>query len=128
MALAAARLFMGIYSNPAIDWAIVARLRAMTRLPIVLKGITHPDDARLALDQGVDGIVVSNHGGRQVDGAVGAATVLAEVAPLVAGEFGAEPDDAVFAAVGARGLRLAVKLIEIGEGQRAGGEQGTGCE
>lgn len=85
--MAAARLFMGIYSNPAIDWGIVARLRAMTRLPIVLKGITHPDDARLALDHGVDGIVVSNHGGRQVDGAIGAAAVLAEVAPLVAGRM-----------------------------------------
>jgi lactate 2-monooxygenase len=85
--MAAARLFMDIYSNPAIDWGIVARLRKMTPLPIVLKGITHPEDARLALEHGVDGIVVSNHGGRQVDGAIGAATVLAEVAPLVKGRM-----------------------------------------
>ena len=46
-------------------------LRERTKLPILLKGICHPDDARRAVDEGIDGLVVSNHGGRQVDGAVG---------------------------------------------------------
>lgn len=84
-AVAAGALFMRIFSNPAIDWDIVRRLRAMTRLPIVLKGVLHPDDARMALDHGVDGIVVSNHGGRQVDGSIGAADALAAIAPIVRG-------------------------------------------
>ena len=51
----------------------------------MLKGIQHPDDARRAIDAGMDGVVVSNHGGRQVDRAVGSLTVLPEVVAAVAG-------------------------------------------
>lgn len=46
-----------------IDW-----IRQSTRLPLLIKGLIHPDDAKRAVDQGVDGVIVSNHGGRQVDG------------------------------------------------------------
>ena len=56
----------------------------MTTLPIIVKGITAPEDTRAALDQGVDGIVVSNHGGRQVDGAIAALDALPNVAAAVA--------------------------------------------
>jgi len=80
---AAALLFMGIYSNPAITWDRLSFLRDHTSLPILLKGITHKDDALKAMDYGVDGLIVSNHGGRQVDGAIGAFEVLATVAPAV---------------------------------------------
>ena len=59
----------------------------MTQLPIVLKGILHPDDARRALDAGVDGLVVSNHGGRQVDGAISSIRALPEVAAAVQGKL-----------------------------------------
>lgn len=69
-ALAAVRRFIATYSRPTLTWDELARLRELTRLPVVLKGILDPEDARRALDHGVDGIMVSNHGGRQVDGAV----------------------------------------------------------
>lgn len=67
---AAVAHFTATYSRPDLNWADIARLRRMTKLPILLKGIRHPDDARLAREHGVDGIIVSNHGGRQVDGEV----------------------------------------------------------
>ncbi len=62
--------FTATYSRLDITWDDLARLRRMTRLPILLKGVRHPDDARLAADHGVDGLIVSNHGGRQVDGEI----------------------------------------------------------
>jgi lactate 2-monooxygenase len=65
---AAIRLWMELFGNPALSWSDLAVLREWTRLPVLVKGICHPDDARAALDHGVDGLVVSNHGGRQVDG------------------------------------------------------------
>jgi lactate 2-monooxygenase len=83
--LAAAMLFMGIYSNPTITWDRLAFLRGATKLPILLKGINHPADARLAIRAGVDGIIVSNHGGRQIDGAVAALDALELVTREVGG-------------------------------------------
>src|SRR5690606_25033832 len=65
--LAAATLFTQIYSGPCLTWDKLKTLRRMTDLPILLKGVQHPDDAALAVEHGFDGIVVSNHGGRQVD-------------------------------------------------------------
>ena len=62
--------FLGVFSNTAITWDDLEWLQGVTTLPIVLKGILHPDDAREAAERGVGGIVVSNHGGRQVDGAI----------------------------------------------------------
>jgi lactate 2-monooxygenase len=85
--LAAAQLFMTIYSNPALTWDRLAFLRRHTSKPILLKGINHPDDARKALDHGMDGIVVSNHGGRQVDGARAALDGLDEIARAVGGRI-----------------------------------------
>jgi len=66
----------GMFSNPSATWDDLSFLRAHTRLPLVLKGILHPDDAHRAADHGIDAIVVSNHGGRQVDGAVAALDAL----------------------------------------------------
>lgn len=68
--LEAVRLFTGIYSNPALGWDKVVWLRGQTRLPILIKGILRADDALQAAACGADGIIVSNHGGRQVDGAI----------------------------------------------------------
>ena len=70
LARAAVQRFVQIYSRPSLTWDDLPFLRERTKLPIVLKGILHPDDARRAVDAGIDGIVVSNHGGRQVDGAI----------------------------------------------------------
>lgn len=64
------------FSDPSVTWDDLRFLREHTRLPLVLKGILHPDDARRAADLGMDGIIVSNHGGRQVDGAVAALDAL----------------------------------------------------
>jgi lactate 2-monooxygenase len=82
---AAVETFLDIYSRPSLTWRDIETLRDRTDLPILLKGIQHPDDARRAVEVGVDGIVVSNHGGRQVDGAIGSLDALADIAPAVAG-------------------------------------------
>ena len=84
---AAVQRFLATYSRPALAWDDLPRLRAMTRLPIVLKGILHPDDARRAIDAGMDGVLVSNHGGRQVDGAIGALAALPGVVDAVEGQI-----------------------------------------
>ncbi len=75
------------FANPSVTWADLAWLREQTKLPIVLKGILHPDDARRALDAGVDGLLVSNHGGRQVDGAIAALDALVGVRGAVGDSF-----------------------------------------
>ncbi|HYW04758.1 MAG TPA: alpha-hydroxy-acid oxidizing protein [Gammaproteobacteria bacterium] len=72
-----------IYSDPSQTWDDLAFLRDSTRLPIVLKGILHPEDAVRAADLGMDALIVSNHGGRQVEGAVAALDALAEVSCAV---------------------------------------------
>jgi isopentenyl diphosphate isomerase/L-lactate dehydrogenase-like FMN-dependent dehydrogenase len=82
---AAARYFLAVVSNPALTWGDLAWLRRQTRLPVLLKGILHPDDARRAVEHGVEGVIVSNHGGRQVDGAVASLDALPAVAEAVAG-------------------------------------------
>lgn len=79
--LAAVQQFIDIYSRPSLTWKNLAFLREHTRLPIVLKGILHPDDAKKALDYGIDGIIVSNHGGRQVDGSI---STIEALPPIVA--------------------------------------------
>lgn len=84
-ARAAVRTFVGIYSRPSLTWDDLPFLRQHTKLPILLKGIQHPDDARRALDAGIDGLVVSNHGGRQIDGAIGSLDALPAVVEAVAG-------------------------------------------
>ena len=75
--------FANCFSNATTSWSDLAEIRACTKLPIIVKGIQHPDDARKALDQGMDGIIVSNHGGRQMDGAIGAIDTLAGIADAV---------------------------------------------
>ena len=75
--------FIAYYSRPDLTWDHLPFLRERTRLPIVLKGILHADDARRAVDAGMDGVVVSNHGGRQVDGAIAALDALPGVAEAV---------------------------------------------
>ena len=67
------------FPNLGLTWADLAWLRERTSLPILVKGVLRADDARLALEHGVDGVVVSNHGGRQVDGSVAALDALVEV-------------------------------------------------
>src|SRR5205085_1707091 len=84
-AIKAVQTFIDIYSRPSLTWDDLAFLRERTELPILLKGVLHPDDARQALEHGVDGIVVSNHGGRQVDGAIATIEALPAIAEAVGG-------------------------------------------
>jgi isopentenyl diphosphate isomerase/L-lactate dehydrogenase-like FMN-dependent dehydrogenase len=84
---AATGRYLGVLSNPALTWGDLAKLRELTSLPVLVKGIQHVDDAREAASRGIDGIVVSNHGGRQVDGALGSLDALGPVADAVGGEL-----------------------------------------
>jgi 4-hydroxymandelate oxidase len=71
--------------DPDLTWADLAWLCGLTPLPVLVKGILHPADARLAVEHGVGGIIVSNHGGRQLDGAVATVDALTAVVDAVAG-------------------------------------------
>jgi lactate 2-monooxygenase len=84
---AAVERFTEIYSRPSLTWDDLPFLRERTRLPILLKGVLHPDDAARAVDAGIDGIVVSNHGGRQVDGSIATLEALPPIAEAVAGRI-----------------------------------------
>jgi lactate 2-monooxygenase len=81
--LAAAAVWASIFGNPGLNWDDLTRLRSLTRLPLLLKGICHPDDARRAVDAGVDGIYCSTHGGRQANGGLAALDCLPDVADAV---------------------------------------------
>ncbi len=100
--------FLGVQANPALSWDDLAWLRERTSLPIVLKGIQHADDAREAARRGVDGIVVSNHGGRQVDGAIASLDALPPIAAAVGGEL------AILFDSGVRGGADVLKALALG--------------
>jgi lactate 2-monooxygenase len=86
-ARAAVQRFIQIYSRPSLTWTDLPFLRERTSMPIVLKGILHPDDARRAVDEGIDAIIVSNHGGRQIDGAIATLDALPAVVEAVDGRI-----------------------------------------
>ncbi|GAA4711994.1 L-lactate dehydrogenase (cytochrome) [Promicromonospora umidemergens] len=90
-ARAAVETFLDVFSRSTLTWADLAWLRERTTLPVLVKGIQHPDDARAALDHGADGIIVSNHGGRQVDNAVASLDTLGPVVDAVRAHSGADP-------------------------------------
>ena len=106
-ALAAVRRFIATYSRPNLTWGELAWLRHRTCLPIVLKGVLDADDARMAADHGVDGLIVSNHGGRQVDGAVASLDALPAVAA-------AAPELPVILDSGVRGGADVFKALALG--------------
>lgn len=81
-------IIQGIVDNiyhPSLSWKQVAELKNRTSLPLLLKGILHPEDARLAIENGIDGIIVSNHGGRQLDGVIASIDSLRAVVEAVDG-------------------------------------------
>ncbi len=84
---AAVQRFMTTYSRPSLQWDDLKFLRQHTKLPILLKGVLHPDDARQAVETGIDGLVVSTHGGRQIDGEIAALDALPAVAEAVNGKI-----------------------------------------
>ncbi|QAY59269.1 lactate 2-monooxygenase [Microbacterium protaetiae] len=82
---AAVETFLDVFSTPALTWDDLARAREWTTLPIIVKGIVHPDDAVRAVDAGADGVWISNHGGRQIDASVPTLAVLPDIADRIAG-------------------------------------------
>ena len=77
--LTAAATMLATFPNLGLTWDDLDWLRQQTKLPLLVKGVLTADDARRALEHGIDGVIVSNHGGRQVDGAVAALDALVEV-------------------------------------------------
>lgn len=126
----AIRLWASLFSNTALQWGDLAWLRSQTRLPILLKGILHPDDARLAVDHGADGIIVSNHGGRQVDGAIAALDALPPVATAVKRQIPILFDSGIrYGCDAIKALALGARAVLLGRlyvwGLAAAGEQGV---
>lgn len=81
----AVQRFVATYSRPSLEWKDLEKLRALTTLPILLKGVLHADDARRAIDSGMNGVVVSNHGGRQVDNAIASLDALPSIVDALRG-------------------------------------------
>jgi lactate 2-monooxygenase len=118
------------YSRPSLSWDDLASLRERTKLPILLKGILHPADAAMAVEQGMDGVYVSNHGGRQVDGAIASLDALVAVVDAVAGGVPVFLDSGVRSGADVfRALALGATAVGLGRpyvwGLAAGGEEGV---
>ncbi len=86
-AVTAAMTMLSLFPNLGLTWNDLDWLRAQTELPLLVKGVLTAEDARFAIERGVDGICVSNHGGRQVDGAVASLDALVEVRAEVGDAF-----------------------------------------
>jgi L-lactate dehydrogenase (cytochrome) len=122
--------FVVQYANPELSWDDLEFLRAETELPILIKGILHPDDARTAAEHGIDGVVVSNHGGRQIDGEIAALDALPAVVDAVGGELAVLLDSGVRSGADvAKALALGADAVAIGRpyvwGLALGGEAGV---
>jgi lactate 2-monooxygenase len=79
----AVEVFLEVFSRSSLSWQDLEFVRSRTKLPILLKGIQHPADAELAIAHGADGVIVSNHGGRQLDRAIGALDALPGIVAAV---------------------------------------------
>jgi isopentenyl diphosphate isomerase/L-lactate dehydrogenase-like FMN-dependent dehydrogenase len=126
----AVEYFGEVFSDPSRTWDDLAELRAATGLPIMLKGILHPDDARRAVDHGAAGVIVSNHGGRQVDGAIAALDALPGVVAAVGDRTTVLFDSGIRRGADViKALALGAKSVLLGRpycyGLAVGGEQGV---
>ncbi len=121
---------IGQLFDPALSWRDLAWIKSLSDLPLLIKGILTAEDARLALDHGADGIVVSNHGGRQLDGVPASLDVLAEIVEAVDGACPVLMDGGVRRGTDVvKALALGADAVSIGRpyvwGLAIGGEQGV---
>jgi isopentenyl diphosphate isomerase/L-lactate dehydrogenase-like FMN-dependent dehydrogenase len=127
---AAVRRFFEVVTHPGLAWADLTFLRRHTRLPLILKGILHPDDARKAVDHGAAAVIVSNHGGRQLDGAVAALDALPGVVEAVGGRAEVLFDSCIRRGADVfKAVALGARAVLLGRpycyGLAAGGEEGV---
>jgi len=116
--------------DPSLTWDVIDWLRSFTLLPIIVKGIMAAEDARLAVDHGASAIVVSNHGGRQLDGAPATISVLPEIAAAVQGRCEVLLDSGIRRGTDiVKALALGAKAVLIGRayiwGLAVAGEDGV---
>lgn len=126
----AVQQFIATYSNARTTWEDLKWLRQQTKLPIVLKGILHPDDARKAIEYGMDGIIVSNHGGRQVDGGIASLDALPGIVRVVQNQLPVLLDSGVRSGADVfKALALGARAICVGRpyvyGLAIAGESGV---
>lgn len=121
--------FFAARHDASLSWNDLAWLRSLSRMPLWLKGVMRADDARRALKAGVDGLIVSNHGGRQLDGCLASLDALPEVVAAVRGRIPVLVDGGVRGgsdvikalALGAKGVMLGRPLLwGLAEGGQAG--------
>jgi lactate 2-monooxygenase len=126
----AVETFLDVFSTPALTWDDLAKAREWTALPILLKGIVHPDDALRAMDAGLDGVWVSNHGGRQIDDSVPTLDVLEKIVGHVDGRAPVVFDSGVRGGADAFiALAMGATVVAIGRpyayGLAVAGEEGV---
>lgn len=126
----AVELWGALFANQTLTWKSLQFLREHTKLPILLKGILHPEDAARSMDAGVDGIIVSNHGGRQVDGAIGALEALPPILEVVKGQVPVLFDSGIRRGADAlKAIALGARAVLLGRlyvwGLAVAGEQGV---
>jgi 4-hydroxymandelate oxidase len=116
--------------DPTLTWDAVEWLRSITSLPVLLKGVLAPEDAKLAVEHGVDGLIVSNHGGRQLDACIPTLLALPDVVDAVAGRIPVLVDGGIRRGTDVvKALALGAKAVLIGRpylwGLAVGGQQGV---
>lgn len=116
--------------HPTLNWTNISELREHTTLPILIKGILHPEDAKLAIEKGIDGIIVSNHGGRQLDGVIASIDALPEIVRVVNGRIPVLFDSGIRRGSDAvKALALGATAVCIGRpviwGLAVGGQEGV---
>jgi 4-hydroxymandelate oxidase len=116
--------------DPSLSWKDVAWLRSITKLPIVIKGLVRPDDARRGIDAGASAVVVSNHGGRQLDTSPATAEVLGSIVDAVGGAVEVYVDGGIRRGTDVvKALALGARAVLVGRpilwGLAAGGARGA---
>jgi lactate 2-monooxygenase len=127
---AAVERFTRIFPRPSLNWEDLEFLRGLTSLPILLKGVLHPDDAGEAVARGMDGVIVSNHGGRQLDGEIATIDALPDVVAAVGDRVPVLVDSGVRGGADAfKALALGATAVGIGRpyvyGLAIAGEEGV---